>query len=53
MHQGVLVVAVMFLVSAVLANGGTGVASAAGRQETSKTASVQGQEPKQDQPWSI
>ncbi len=47
MHQRVLAVAVMFLVSVVLANGGTAVSYAAGKEETSKTKSVRSQEPKQ------
>ena len=34
MHQRVLAVAVMFLASAVLTNGGTGVSYAAGKPET-------------------
>jgi len=47
MHQRVLAVAVMFLASVVLANGGTGVSYAAGKEETSKTKSVRSQERKQ------
>lgn len=46
MHQRVLAVAVMFLVSVVPTNGGAGVSYAAGKQETSKTQSVPGKEPK-------
>ena len=45
-YKRVLAVAVMFLVSVVLTNGGTGVSYAAGKQETSKTPSVRNQEPK-------
>ncbi len=40
MYHRVLAVAVMFLVSVVLTNGGTGVSSAAVKQETSKTEAV-------------
>ena len=47
MHHRVLTVAVIFLMFVVLTNGGTGVSSAAGKEETAKTTSVQSQEPKQ------
>ena len=47
MHQRVLTVAVIFLASVVLTNGGIGVSYAAEKQETSKTESVRSQEPKQ------
>ena len=47
MYQRILAVAVVFLGSVVLTNGGTGTSSAAGKQETSKTTSVQSQAPKQ------
>ena len=47
MHQRVLAVAVLFLVAVVLTTGETGVSSAAGKQETSKTTAAPGQEPKQ------
>lgn len=40
MHKRVLAVAVLFLVSVVLTNGGTGVSYAAEKKETSKTKSV-------------
>lgn len=46
MYQGVLIVAFMFLASAVLAHGGAAVSWAAGQQKTSKTAAASGQEPK-------
>ncbi|MFH1595446.1 MAG: alpha/beta hydrolase [Pseudomonadota bacterium] len=46
MHQRVLAVAVMFLASVVLANGGTAVSYAAGKEETSKTKSARSKEPK-------
>jgi pimeloyl-ACP methyl ester carboxylesterase len=46
MHQGILAVAVMFLISVVLTNGGTGVSSAAGKEETAKAPSVRSQEQK-------
>ncbi len=46
MHKRVLAVAVMFLVSGVLTNGGTGVSYAAGKKETSKTKSVRSKEQK-------
>jgi len=46
MHRRVLAVAVMFLMSVVLTNGGTGVSYAAGKQETSKTTAVRSQEQK-------
>jgi pimeloyl-ACP methyl ester carboxylesterase len=46
MPKRVQAVAVMFLVSAVLTNGGTGVSYAAGKQETSKTKSVRSKEQK-------
>ena len=46
MHKRVLAVAVMFLMSLVLTNGGTGVSSAAGKTDTSKTQAVQSEEPK-------
>jgi alpha-beta hydrolase superfamily lysophospholipase len=45
-YKRVLAVAVMFLVSVVLTKGGTGVSSAAGRKEASKTTSVPSEEPK-------
>jgi pimeloyl-ACP methyl ester carboxylesterase len=47
MHQRLLAVVVMFLVSMVLTSGGTGVSSGAGKPETSTTASGPSQEPKQ------
>jgi pimeloyl-ACP methyl ester carboxylesterase len=47
MHKRVLAVAVMFLVSVVLTNWGTGVSFAAGKKETSKTKAVGSKEPKQ------
>jgi len=47
MPHSVLAVAVMFLMSVVLTNGGTAVSYAAGKQETSKTESVRSQEQKQ------
>ena len=53
MHKRVLAVAVMFLVSVVLTNGGTGVSSAAGKKETSKTESVRSQEPQTQRSWPI
>lgn len=46
MHKRVLAVAVMFLASVVLTNGGTGVSYAAGNKETSKTKSVRSKEQK-------
>ena len=46
MHKRVLAVAVLFLMSVVLTTGGTGVSSAAGKKETSKTAAAPSQEPK-------
>jgi pimeloyl-ACP methyl ester carboxylesterase len=46
MHKRVLAVAVIFLVSVVLTNGGTGVSYAAGKQETLKTKSVGSKEQK-------
>jgi pimeloyl-ACP methyl ester carboxylesterase len=46
MHQGVLAVAVMFLIAVVLTNGGGRVSPAAGKAETSQTQSVRSQEPK-------
>ncbi len=47
MRKRVLAVAVMCLVSVVLTKGGTGVSSAAGKEETSKTTSARSKEPKQ------
>ena len=47
MYKRVLAVAVIFMVSVVLTNGGTGVSYAAGKKETSKTESVRSKEPKQ------
>ena len=47
MHQRVLAVAVMFLMSVVLTNGGAAVSYAAGKKETSKTAPAPSKEPKQ------
>jgi pimeloyl-ACP methyl ester carboxylesterase len=47
MPKRVLAVAVMFLMSVILTKGGTGVSSAAGKQETSKTTGAPSQEPKQ------
>jgi pimeloyl-ACP methyl ester carboxylesterase len=47
MHKAVLAVAIIFLVSGVLTNGGTGVSSALGKKETAQTTSVPGQEAKQ------
>jgi len=47
MYKRVLAVAVMFLVSVVLTNEGTGVSHAAGKKETSKTESVRSKERKQ------
>lgn len=46
MHQKVLAVAVMFLVSVVLTHGGTGVSYAAGKEEASKTKAVGSKEQK-------
>ena len=46
MPKRVLAVAVMFLGSVVLTNGGIGVSYAAGEKETLKTESVRTQEPK-------
>ena len=46
MHKRVLAVAVMFLVSVVLTNRGTGVSSAAGKKETPGTKPVRGKEQK-------
>ena len=46
MPKRVLVVVVMFLVSVVLTNGGTGFSFAAGTQETSKSKSVRSEEQK-------
>ncbi len=46
MHKRVLAVAVMFLASVVLTNGGAAVSSAAGKKETSKTKSAPSQERK-------
>lgn len=46
MYQGVLIVAFMFLASAVLTHGGAAVSWAAGQQKTSKTPAVGSQEQK-------
>ena len=46
MHKRVLAVAVMYLVSVVLTNRGTGVSSAAGKKETPGTKPVRGKEQK-------
>ncbi len=46
MHKRVLAVAVMFLASVVLTNGGTAVSYAAGKKETSKTKAARNKEQK-------
>ena len=46
-YKRVMAVAVIFLVSVVLTNGGTAVSFAAGKKETSKTTAVPSQELKQ------
>jgi alpha-beta hydrolase superfamily lysophospholipase len=46
MHRRVRAVVVMFLASMFLINGGTGVSCAAGKEEISKTTSVQNEEQK-------
>lgn len=47
MFKRVLAVVVMFLVSVVLTNGGTGVSHAAGEKDTSKTKPAQSKEKKE------